>query len=100
MVPLLIDNYDSYSYNLYHLIASVFESAPVVLYNDEVKCVNELESVLHSGSISCVVLSPGPGNPDNVNDLNLSHHLLSLCSNCSKCSSIPVLGTPPLLAQA
>lgn len=66
MRVLLIDNYDSYTWNLCHLIASVNDGAsagappcppltasragepPVVLYNDELSWA-ELEDVLAAG---------------------------------------------------
>lgn len=33
---LLVDNYDSYTYNLYQLIADVSGNEPIVVHNDEV----------------------------------------------------------------
>ena len=35
MRTLLIDNYDSFTYNLFHLIAEVNGSEPIVVRNDE-----------------------------------------------------------------
>lgn len=54
---LLIDNYDSFSYNLYQLIGS-FDPQVKVIRNDELT-VEEI-SVL---SPDYIVLSPGPGRP-------------------------------------
>lgn len=54
---LLIDNYDSFSYNLYQLIGSVRDDIKVIR-NDEMT-VAEIEA-LHPDYI---VLSPGPGKP-------------------------------------
>lgn len=54
---LLIDNYDSFSYNLYQLIGS-FDPQVKVIRNDEMT-VEEI-SVL---SPDYIVLSPGPGRP-------------------------------------
>lgn len=54
---LLIDNYDSFSYNLYQLIGAVCEDIRVIR-NDEMT-VPEIEAL----SPQFIVLSPGPGKP-------------------------------------
>lgn len=53
----LIDNYDSFSYNLYQLIGEV-DPAIEVLRNDALT-VEELEEK----NPEAVILSPGPGRP-------------------------------------
>ncbi len=57
---LLIDNYDSFSYNLYQLIGSV-NSDIKVIRNDELR-VSEIFSL----SPSHIVISPGPGRPSDA----------------------------------
>lgn len=57
---LLIDNYDSFSYNLYQLIGSI-ESDIKVIRNDEMT-VEEIRE-LHPDR---VILSPGPGRPEDA----------------------------------
>lgn len=54
---LLIDNYDSFSYNLYQLIGEVNPDIKVIR-NDE-KTIEEIEAM----APSLIVLSPGPGKP-------------------------------------
>lgn len=54
---LLIDNYDSFSYNLYQLIGSVNPDIQVVR-NDEISLA-EIEKL----APEAIVLSPGPGRP-------------------------------------
>ncbi|MDR2070958.1 MAG: aminodeoxychorismate/anthranilate synthase component II [Treponema sp.] len=54
---LLIDNYDSFSYNLYQLIGSI-DSRIRVIRNDEFS-VEEIDALLPD----CIVISPGPGKP-------------------------------------
>ncbi len=54
---LLIDNYDSFSYNLYQLIGTI-ESDIQVVRNDELS----LEDI-HKLNPQAIVLSPGPGHP-------------------------------------
>jgi anthranilate synthase component II len=57
---LLIDNYDSFTYNLYQLIASLGVGVKVVR-NDEVT-IAEIEELQPDG----IVISPGPGIPEEA----------------------------------
>ncbi len=57
---LLIDNYDSFSYNLYQLIGSVNPDVQVVR-NDAVS-LEEIEKM----APEAIVLSPGPGRPEDA----------------------------------
>ncbi|MBO6165438.1 MAG: aminodeoxychorismate/anthranilate synthase component II [Eubacterium sp.] len=57
---LLIDNYDSFSYNLYQLIGSI-EPDIRVIRNDEMT-VKEIEKLAPSH----IILSPGPGKPSDA----------------------------------
>ncbi len=57
---LLIDNYDSFSYNLYQLIGEI-EPDIKVIRNDEMT-VTEIRET-HPGRI---ILSPGPGRPQDA----------------------------------
>ena len=57
---LLIDNYDSFSYNLYQLIGSINPDIKVIR-NDEMT-VGQIKA-LHPDRI---ILSPGPGRPENA----------------------------------
>ena len=54
---LLIDNYDSFTYNLYHQL-SEFEENIRVVRNDAIK-VEEIRIL----NPSAIVISPGPGTP-------------------------------------
>lgn len=58
-MTLLIDNYDSFSYNLYQ-ITGTLDPDILVIRNDE-KTVDEIEA-LHPDRI---ILSPGPGRPED-----------------------------------
>lgn len=51
---LLIDNDDSYTYNLYHLIGEITGRPPVVVRHDE---------PIRDRDFSHLVISPGPGHP-------------------------------------
>ena len=57
---LLIDNYDSFSYNLYQL-AGALEPDIRVIRNDAVS----VEGVIEMGP-QAIILSPGPGRPENA----------------------------------
>ena len=57
---LLIDNYDSFSYNLYQLIGSV-EPDIKVIRNDELT-VEQIDEL----SPDAIVISPGPGRPEDA----------------------------------
>lgn len=54
---LLIDNYDSFSYNLYQLIGSINPDIKVIR-NDELS-IAEIEAL----APEAIILSPGPGRP-------------------------------------
>lgn len=57
---LLIDNYDSFSYNLYQLAGSIVSDIKVIR-NDELT-VGEIRSL----SPTHIILSPGPGHPSKA----------------------------------
>ncbi len=57
---LLIDNYDSFTWNLVHLIGGLGEGVDVVR-NDALSA----EAAVDSGA-SAIVLSPGPGEPKDA----------------------------------
>ncbi|MFD7613202.1 aminodeoxychorismate synthase component I [Streptomyces sp. NPDC059828] len=80
MRTLLIDNYDSFTYNLCHQIAEVSGSWPVVLRNDA--------QDWHRGmldSFDNVVISPGPGDPAIATDFGI-------CREVVEHTEIPLLG--------
>lgn len=60
---LLIDNYDSFSYNLYQLVGEVigYEQKIRVIRNDEMT-IEQIEGMKPSQ----IILSPGPGRPQNA----------------------------------
>jgi anthranilate synthase component II len=56
---LVLDNYDSFTYNLVHMLKEINEGGVSVIRNDEI----DLDSV---DRYSHVVLSPGPGLPSEA----------------------------------
>jgi anthranilate synthase component II len=57
---LLIDHYDSFTYNLYQLLGELGEEIKVVRY-DKIT----LEEIV-KWNLKAIVLSPGPGNPEEI----------------------------------
>jgi para-aminobenzoate synthetase len=80
MRTLLIDNYDSYTFNLFHLIGEVNGEEPVVVRNDELPW-EELARLAFDN----VVISPGPGRPEHPRDAGVSLEVL-------RRADVPVLG--------
>ncbi|MCO6008335.1 aminodeoxychorismate synthase component I [Actinoallomurus purpureus] len=66
MRTLLIDNFDSFTYNLFHLLAEVNGRPPVVVRNDADW------SALDARDFDSVVISPGPGRPGRERDFGIS----------------------------
>lgn len=57
---LLIDNYDSFSYNLYQLIGSLEPNIRVI--RNDAMTVEEIAALNPAG----IILSPGPGRPEDA----------------------------------
>ncbi|MEI2714153.1 MAG: aminodeoxychorismate/anthranilate synthase component II [Nocardioides sp.] len=66
---VVVDHYDSYTWNLVHLIASVTGVVPTVVEHDRVS----VDEVLRH---AYVVLSPGPGHPDDPADFAVGREVL------------------------
>ncbi|MEV6603038.1 aminodeoxychorismate synthase component I [Kutzneria sp. NPDC051319] len=66
MRTLLIDNYDSFTYNLYQLLGEVTGQAPVVVRNDVEFPAERM------AEFDGIVVSPGPGRPDRARDFGIS----------------------------
>lgn len=58
---LLIDNYDSFTYNLYQLIGKYTEEVIQVVRNDQIT----IEEIIDLNPTR-IVLSPGPGRPEDA----------------------------------
>jgi len=78
MKILLIDNYDSFTYNLYHYL-SALKCKVEVFRNDKID-TNKIKK----NKYKKIVISPGPGNPDKAGNC------LQIVKNLHK--TIPVLG--------
>jgi anthranilate synthase/aminodeoxychorismate synthase-like glutamine amidotransferase len=80
MKILLIDNYDSFTFNLYHYISSLKVKVDVVR-NDKINSKEILRNKYNR-----IVISPGPGNPNQsgncINILNTLHKELPFLGVC------------------
>ena len=56
---LLIDNYDSFSYNLFQLIGSIYPDIKVI--RNDAMTAKEIEDL----NPAAIILSPGPGKPED-----------------------------------
>jgi para-aminobenzoate synthetase len=80
MKTLIVDNYDSYTFNLYQLIAEVNGEYPTVIYNDQFTW-DELDQ----GEFDNIVISPGPGRPEKSKDFGI-------CRQMIQNAQVPLLG--------
>ena len=78
MKIILIDNYDSFTFNLYHYLSSLKVNVDVIR-NDK---INQNEII--KKDYDKIVISPGPGNP------NQSGNCLKIVKSLHK--QIPILG--------
>jgi para-aminobenzoate synthetase len=80
MRTLLIDNHDSFTYNLFQYLAACNGQVPLVVKNDQMSW-DEVERL----EFDNIVISPGPGRPQRPADLGISADALQR-------SHKPVLG--------
>eukprot|EP01041_Mallomonas_annulata_P006311 gene6311-12769_t len=68
---LLIDNYDSYTYNIWQLLTECNNLEPIVVFNDDFH--GSWDKLLESiPNFDNIIISPGPGSPDVRADFGLS----------------------------
>ncbi len=80
MKTLIIDNYDSFTFNLYQLVAKVNKEEPVVITNDQYSYQQIIKLNLDN-----IIISPGPGNPNNAKDFGV-------CKEIIIHTPVPILG--------
>lgn len=84
---LIIDNYDSFVYNLYQYLGDL-GAKPFVIRNDKITIAEIMKL-----SPEKIVLSPGPGNPENKKDFGVCADILSNYSILElNGKNIPILG--------
>ncbi|KAJ3409353.1 hypothetical protein HDU80_001372 [Chytriomyces hyalinus] len=80
---LLIDNYDSYTFNILQIVSSF---SPVVIRNDQFEWDYFKSNIVPH--FDCIIISPGPGRPDRREDFGLCLDLLQNSSTVT----IPIFG--------
>ena len=81
MKTLLIDNYDSFTYNLFQLLSEANGEQPIVVRNDEMSW----EEIAAGRDFDNIVISPGPGNPEREADFGV-------CAEAIRRAEVPLLG--------
>ncbi|GGP46702.1 aminodeoxychorismate synthase component I [Streptomyces abikoensis] len=80
MRTLIVDNYDSFTYNLAHYVAQATGYEPVVVTNDD-----PLWRPGHWAEFDSIIISPGPGTPERQADFGI-------CRDIIRDSEVPLLG--------
>jgi para-aminobenzoate synthetase len=80
MSIVIIDNYDSFTYNLFQLVASVAGTHVEVIRNDDYSAWDAIAP----GSLEALIISPGPGRPEFERDFGISRLALNY--------GVPLLG--------
>lgn len=81
MKTLILDNYDSFTFNLYQYIAQLGGN-PVVFRNDKIS-IREIEKMKPTH----IIISPGPGTPSKKKDFGICGEAIEKFSK-----KIPMLG--------
>jgi hypothetical protein len=79
---LIVDNYDSYTHNLFQLVYRVTGDEPLVIRNDDWATYDKLKN---DQMLFNIILSPGPGRPDRHQDFGVCRRILQE-------APVPVLG--------
>ena len=87
MKILLLDNYDSFTYNLYHYLASL--KCKVEVYRNDKISINKIKK----NKYNKIVISPGPGNPNQAgNCLKIVKHFYKTIPIMGVCLGHQIIG--------
>ncbi len=87
MKILLIDNYDSFTYNLYHYLSAL--KCKVEVYRNNKIEINKIKKSKYQK----IVISPGPGNPDQAgNCLKIVKHFYKIVPILGVCLGHQIIG--------
>ncbi len=77
---LIIDNYDSFTYNLYQLVGKFTDD--IEIYRNDKITLDEIKEL----NPSHIILSPGPGNPNKERDFGICRQIVE------ELKTTPILG--------
>ncbi|HJQ16044.1 MAG TPA: aminodeoxychorismate synthase component I [Allosphingosinicella sp.] len=77
---LIIDNFDSFTYNIVHQVAAITGERPTVRQNDALSWRD-----VEQGGFEAVIISPGPGTPADLGDFGVNAEII-------RKADIPILG--------
>ncbi|HXE63404.1 MAG TPA: aminodeoxychorismate/anthranilate synthase component II [Bryobacteraceae bacterium] len=77
---LIVDNYDSFTWNLAHAAAALTGELPVVIRNDEADW-----PAIEARDFDAILISPGPGHPAIARDFGVSADVI-------RRATVPLLG--------
>ncbi len=80
MKTLIVDNYDSFTFNLFQLVGEVNGEEPIVVRNDDAAWEE-----IAGWTFDNVVISPGPGTPERASDIGV-------CADLVRHTTVPMLG--------
>ena len=80
MKTLIIDNYDSFTFNLYQYVAEIIGEEPIVIRNNQLS-INDIKEMVFDN----IIISPGPGRPDIIEDFGV-------CQSVIEDINVPILG--------
>ena len=85
---MVLDNYDSFTYNLVHILKELSGGPVDVHRNDEI-------SLDHVGKYDKILISPGPGVPDQagitkdmISHFASSKSILGVCLGCQAIAEV------------
>ena len=81
MKILVLDNYDSFVYNLVQYIGEI-DGEPIIFRNDSIT-LDKIRII----DPKAVIISPGPGTPENPRDIGICLEIIK-----KLCKEIPLLG--------
>jgi anthranilate synthase component 2 len=88
MKILVLDNYDSFTYNLVHYLEELAGVEVDVFRNDQI-------TVQQAAAYDKILLSPGPGVPDEagilkqlIKELGPTHSILGVCLGCQAIAEV------------
>lgn len=71
MKALIIDNYDSFTWNLFQYLAEINSQVPIVVKNDQL----DLEKIRQL-EFNGIIISPGPGRPEVAKDFGICKQII------------------------